>query len=170
MSWFSRSMAGRDSTTPDLPAPDPPPPIRPPFVAGLWLLAAWGLDLILTDTRIIEGALRWLGAVPILDGVTLIAWAILLFRRKQTTHDALEIPTALVDSGPYRVTRNPMYWGLTLILLGIGILIGTWPFLLPPPAFLLTMNALYVPREERILERVIGDEYREYRKRVRRWL
>ncbi|CAN5169646.1 hypothetical protein BH18GEM1_BH18GEM1_08520 [soil metagenome] len=147
-----------------------PPRIRPPFVAGICLLAAWGLDASLTGTRVIEGPLRWLGAVPILDGVALIAWAILLFRRRQTTHDALGIPTALVAAGPYRVTRNPMYWGLTLILLGIGVFIGTWPFLLPPPAFLLTMNALYVPREERILERAIGDEYREYRKRVRRWL
>jgi protein-S-isoprenylcysteine O-methyltransferase Ste14 len=147
-----------------------PPRIRPPLVAGLYLLAAWGLEATLTGTRFLDGPVRWLGAVPIVAGVALIAWALRLFIRKQTTHDPLEAPTALVVTGPYRVTRNPMYWGLTLILLGIGLLVGTWPFLLPSVAFLLTMNALYVPREEGILERAIGDEYREYRKRVRRWL
>lgn len=147
-----------------------PPRIRPPFVAGIYLLAAWGMDAVLTETRFLDGPIRWLGVAPIVAGVALIAWAFRLFIRKQTTHNPLEMPTALVATGPYRVTRNPMYWGLTLILLGIGLVVGTWPFLLPPIAFLLTMNALYVPREERILERAIGGEYREYRKRVRRWL
>ncbi|HUP00744.1 MAG TPA: isoprenylcysteine carboxylmethyltransferase family protein [Gemmatimonadota bacterium] len=147
-----------------------PPRIRPPFVGALYLLVAWGLDATLSGMRVIDGIWRWLGVVPILDGLAVIVWAIVLFRQRQTTHDVRETPTALVEAGPYRVTRNPMYWGVALILLGIGICVGTWPFLLTPLAFLLTMNSLYVPREERILERAIGQEYREYRKRVRRWL
>jgi protein-S-isoprenylcysteine O-methyltransferase Ste14 len=64
-----------------------------------------------------------------------------------------------------------MYLGITLILLGIGLLAGTWPFLaLPPLGFVLAMTLFFIPREERILERAFGEGYQAFRRRVRRWL
>jgi protein-S-isoprenylcysteine O-methyltransferase Ste14 len=144
-------------------------PIRLPIVALACLVMAWGLDHGRAP-RVVPG--RWddAGLVLLGAGSALIAWSIVLFRRAGTSHDPADTPTALVESGPYRLTRNPMYMGLTMILLGIGLVVGTVPFLLVPAAFLLTMELAYVPREERALEEAIGDEYREYRKRVRRWL
>ena len=63
-----------------------------------------------------------------------------------------------------------MYIGLTLAVLGIALFVGTVPMLLVPAALLLTLNFAFVPWEERRLEAMFGDEYREYQKRVRRWL
>jgi protein-S-isoprenylcysteine O-methyltransferase Ste14 len=144
-------------------------PIRPPVVALGYLVLAWGLDHGLGAPRVVPRP--WVDAGLLLFGAggILIAWSIVLFRRAGTSHDPAETPTALVESGPYRLTRNPMYLGLATILLGIGLVVGTVPFLFVPAAFLLTMNLAYVPREERALEEAIGEPYQEYRKRVRRW-
>ena len=121
--------------------------------------------------RVVPWPWAWLGALAIAAGAALIAWAIGLFRRIGTTHDVREPPTRLVTTGPYRFTRNPMYVGLTTILLGIGALVGSWPFLiLPPVGFVLIVSAFFIRREERILERAFGDEYEAFRRRVRRWL
>ncbi len=80
------------------------------------------------------------------------------------------MPTALVTTGPFRFSRSPMYLGVTCLLLGIALLVGTLPLFLAPVAFALTMNASYIPREERNLERQFGQEYMDYKNRVRRWL
>ena len=63
-----------------------------------------------------------------------------------------------------------MYLGIALLMLGTGLPFGTWPFLVAPAGFLLTVNRAFVPGEERALETALGDEYRRYRSRVRRWL
>ena len=148
-----------------------PPGFRPPFVAIALVLLAWAVDWLITPPRLVPWPWAWLGALAIAAAVALIAWAIGLFRRIGTTHDVRESPTRLVTTGPYRFTRNPMYVGLTTILLGIGLLVGTWPFLVLPPAlFVLVVSAFFIRREERILERAFGDEYDAFRRRVRRWL
>ena len=147
-----------------------PPRVRPPFVALALVLLAWALYWLTGSPRVVPWPWAWLGALAIAAGAALIAWAIGLFRRIGTTHDVREPPTRLVTTGPYRFTRNPMYVGLTTILLGIGLLVGTWPFLIPPVVFPLVVSAFFIRREERILERAFGDEYEAFRRRVRRWL
>lgn len=97
-------------------------------------------------------------------------WAVQLFKKKETTHDPTETPTALVTTGPYLFTRNPMYLGMTSILLGIALFIGTIPLFLAPIAFVITINATFIPREEKILENFFGREYLEFKNKVRRWL
>lgn len=145
-------------------------PIRPPIVAAAYLVMAWGLQYGLRLPRIVPHPWDDVGLGLLGAGVALNVWAIILFRRAGTPYDTAETPTALVESGPYRLSRNPMYLGLTTILLGIGLLVGTVPFLLVPAVFLLTMNLGYVPGEERTLETTFGEPYREYRQRVRRWI
>jgi protein-S-isoprenylcysteine O-methyltransferase Ste14 len=148
-----------------------PPRFRPPFIALGLVLAAWIVDAVGEPARIVPWPWAWLGVLGIAAGMGLANSAIRLFRRIGTTHDVREAPTRLVLTGPYRFTRNPMYLGITLILLGIGVLVGTWPFLvLPPLGFVLAMTLFFIPREERILERAFGEEYQAFRRRVRRWL
>jgi protein-S-isoprenylcysteine O-methyltransferase Ste14 len=148
-----------------------PPRFRPPFVAIALVLLAWLVDWLIAPPRVVAWPWAWLGAVAIAAGIALIAWAIGLFRRIGTTHDVREPPTRLVTTGPYRFTRNPMYVGLTTILLGMGLLVGTWPFLVfPPVAFVLVVSAFFIRREEQILVRAFGEEYEVFRRRVRRWL
>ena len=77
---------------------------------------------------------------------------------------------ALVDAGPFRFSRNPLYVGLTLMYAGLALLIpALWPLLLLIPV-LAVLSWGVVRREERYLERKFGEGYRSYKARTRRWL
>jgi protein-S-isoprenylcysteine O-methyltransferase Ste14 len=103
-------------------------------------------------------------------GVLVAFSALGIFKRRHTTTIPFETPTALVTSGPYRFTRNPMYVGLTLIYIGVaGTRLETWP-LIVLPLLLAYVNFQVIPVEERRLRAVFGESYEEYRARVRRWL
>ena len=78
--------------------------------------------------------------------------------------------TALVTSGPYRVTRNPMYVGMAFLYAGLALSLGVIWALALLPAVLLMVDRLVIAREERYLEAKFGEEYRDYKRRVRRWL
>ena len=79
-------------------------------------------------------------------------------------------PSKLVTSGPYRITRNPMYLGLELVLLSSFFLAKSPFFLIPPTIFFLFINFLQIPFEENLMTERFGQSYAEYCQRVRRWL
>ncbi len=78
--------------------------------------------------------------------------------------------TTIVDSGPYRLTRNPIYLGMMLGLIGVAIALNSLWLLLTLVPFALVIRYGVVAREEAYLERKFGDVYRRYRARIRRWL
>ena len=94
------------------------------------------------------------------------------FRRARTTVNPLrpDKATALVTSGIFRWTRNPMYLGLSLALLGWAAYLAHPLAALGVPAFVVWMNQWQIPQEERALAQLFGDEFARYRTRVRRWL
>ncbi|WP_407167338.1 methyltransferase family protein [Bradyrhizobium sp. ORS 111] len=98
-------------------------------------------------------------------------WAFVLFRREGTEIEPTS-PTnrALVTSGPYRFTRNPMYSGLVLLALGIALWVGAWPMLIAPVAVFATANWVHIPFEEAKMRRQFGAAYDDYVARVRRWV
>lgn len=105
-----------------------------------------------------------LGLALLLVGVGVVAWAVRTVGRQ-----AIESPTALVTDGPYRSSRNPMYLGWTAGYLGVALLVDLpWALVLLPAV--LAVVHRQVGREERALERRFGDEYRRYRRAVRRYL
>lgn len=144
--------------------------MRPPAIAALLMLAALGLSLGADVPTFLAWPWRAVGALPIVLGVGLAVAALGWFRRRGTTHDPYGQPEALVVEGPYRFTRNPMYVGVMLVLLGIALLVAQWPYLLVPPLFFLAVRLGFVPREERRLAETFGDAYAAYRSRVRRWV
>ena len=77
---------------------------------------------------------------------------------------------ALVASGPFRFSRNPMYLGSLFVGVGAALLAGTWPMWLVPATLVLLQNFVIIPFEERSMERTFGDAYNAYRARVRRWI
>ena len=156
------------------PAHDSPGvPLPPPllfvlgFLAGLLADGVVPLALLGPDRR---GAAVWLGWGAIVSGLVVMLWGIGTFARSRTAVMPHLPASRLVTSGPYRFTRNPMYVGLTLAYAGIALLIDTaWPLLLLP-IVLAVLFLVVVRREERYLERAFGERYRDYRRRVRRWI
>jgi protein-S-isoprenylcysteine O-methyltransferase Ste14 len=92
------------------------------------------------------------------------------FRRSKTSIVPIRPAEALVLSGPYRYTRNPMYVSLALLTIACGLFLATWwPLLLLLPTLMIVQQVVILP-EERYLRRRFGTEYEAYTRRVRRWL
>ncbi len=103
-------------------------------------------------------------------GVTLSMWASSTFRRAGASYQLRGESSVLVSSGPFRISRNPMYLAMLLWLIGLAMLLGSLtPFVFPILLFLIA-NFLAIPLEERRLQDSMGKAYLEYRTRVRRWL
>ena len=100
----------------------------------------------------------------------LVLSAFRLMRKAGTNVDPTQPTTALVVKGPFQLTRNPLYLSLTLIYSGIAMLMNALWAMLILPFVLLVMRLGVIDREERYLERKFGEEYRQYKARVRRWL
>ena len=142
-----------------------PPPV---LFAGPWLVG-FLLDLLVQLPRL-PFALRLLGLPLTAAGVALIGWFFVTMRRAGTPVDPREAPTALVQWGPFRFTRNPAYLGWTLTYLGLTLVAGGRWALVLSPAVLFAVDRGVIRREEGYLERQFGAGYREYLGRVRRWL
>lgn len=145
-----------------------PPPIVALLIGGaMWLLARYVPSFIF-------GRMWSLALAPVVAGAGLALALVAMFgfmKAKTTIHpDKPQKTSALVTSGIYRFTRNPMYLGLLLVLAGWAIwLSNAAPFLLLP-LFVLYINRFQIGPEERILSAKFGAAYDEYRKTVRRWV
>lgn len=113
----------------------------------------------------IAGACVFLGAAVALAGV-------LAFRRNKTTVNPLtpQQSSTLVASDIYRFSRNPMYLGFLLALLGWGVYLGNWAAALWLPVFVAYMNRFQIRPEERALADLFGPQFAAYARSVRRWL
>lgn len=146
----------------------PPPPVFIiSFVAGVQLSH---LALVRIVPPHLEIVVRVGGFVALAWAGCLVVAAPLLFLLERTTIIPHASSRSLVTRGPYRLTRNPMYLGLTVGQIGGALLLNSvWPLLLVAiPVWI--MNAKVIPAEERSLMAVFGDEYRAYQARVGRWL
>lgn len=140
------------------------------IAAGLMLLMRW-----LTPTLVVSLDLdvRMWAALPVLAaGIAIAVAGVIQFRRSHTTVNPMtpERTSALVSSGIYRYTRNPMYVGMLLALLAFSVVLASPASLLILPAFVVYMNRFQIVPEERELARHFGAEFQAYRARVRRWL
>jgi protein-S-isoprenylcysteine O-methyltransferase Ste14 len=111
-----------------------------------------------------------LGGVLVALGFVCMMWARLLFTSRQTTLFVGQPSSQLVCDGPFRFSRNPMYVGVVVSLVGLALWVGTEPFYLAVPLTCLILNVVHIPREERLLCEVFGKRYLIYCKEVRRWL
>jgi protein-S-isoprenylcysteine O-methyltransferase Ste14 len=163
------TMAERDS----LPHPGVrfPPPLLlvAAFLAGWFVETNW-IRLHLADSPAAMRALCVIGSIALLCGVSLITWGVLTFIRARTALIPHHAASRLVQTGPYRFTRNPMYTGFTLVYVGVSLFLNAaWPLLFLPVA-LLALFHFVIRKEERYLTAAFGDEYTSYQRRVRRWL
>ena len=143
-----------------------------PWVFVLGYLIGVGLEFVFFGRGSSGNSdrLRVAGAVLFAVGAACAGWAWLIFVRSRTTRVPGEASTTLVTGGPYRLTRNPMYVGLAIAYLGeAGILNQILPVAVLP-LVIAYLNWIVIPLEERRLHSVFGDQYQQYRARVRRWL
>ncbi len=145
------------------------PPVAVGAIAAalMWCVsaAAPAFDFLFPANVVLSASLALIGAVTCLAGVV-------SFRRAKTTVNPMKpgSTTSLVVSGIYRYTRNPMYLGFLLILLGwAAFLLNVLAFVVLP-MFVVWMSRFQISPEERVLASLFGNDYAEYRGRVRRWL
>ncbi|HMS86101.1 MAG: isoprenylcysteine carboxylmethyltransferase family protein [Nitrospira sp.] len=143
--------------------------VQPPIVTLLVVLSAWLTHSFFGPWQTILRA-PVVGGVLVALGFSFMMWARILFTSRQTTLFVGRPSTQLVCDGPFRWSRNPMYVGVLVSLVGLALWGGTWPLYLAVPVTVLILNSVHIPREERLLREVFGEQYLTYRKEVRRWL
>ena len=145
----------------------PPPIVGLLVAAGMWAVATLGPLLPISDTF-------RLAVVAILaaTGLSFDLLGFLAFHASRTTINPLkpERASTLVTGGVYRITRNPMYVGLAVLLTAWAVYLAAVVPLLGPVLFVLYITRFQIRPEERILAGLFGDEYSRYAARVRRWL
>ncbi|MEO7602890.1 MAG: isoprenylcysteine carboxylmethyltransferase family protein [Sphingomicrobium sp.] len=103
-------------------------------------------------------------------GLAIVLAAMRRFARAGTRVEPWAPSSAIVSDGIYRFTRNPMYVGMALVMLGLGLIIGSPMSLAMVAVALLIVDRFVIRREEAYLEAKFGADYLDYRRRVRRWL
>lgn len=148
--------------------------VFPPLIALVAIGAGVALQFwipIRAGSLIRSPARYWVGGAIALGAFLLLGlWSILIYRRTGQNPDPRTPTPVIVEAGPFRVTRNPMYLQLVLVTIGIAVVLANvWILLLTPVVAWLLQRLAILP-EERYLERKFGDAYLAYKRRVRRWI
>ena len=144
--------------------------ILPPVWFLLAVLLAIGLHYTMPIMRVVPAPWSYSGALLMVLGLAISATGAGAFKRVGTPVVPFEPSTTLVTDGLYQFTRNPMYLGLVLALLGAAILLGSLGAFVPVPVFAWILHSQFIKGEERFLEEIFGERYLAYQQRVRRWL
>ena len=147
-----------------------PRKIVPPVYLAVSILAMYLLDQWQAIGPF-GGPFVWgFASAFIAAGLMLVIYSAGLFKRADTPLIPFHKTTTIVTTGPFKMTRNPMYLGMVFCLIGIAVALGSLlPFVLIP-VFILVIQTQFILAEERFLEELFGDEYLAYKKRVRRWI
>jgi len=146
-------------------------PVPPPVWTLLFGAAVWAANRYLPLYVLFPTPWNRLGILVMLIAPLAPVTAIIQFRRARTTVSphAIDTASALVTDGIYAWTRNPMYVGLTLLLTGWAVHLGSLCAALGPPLFVVLIQQLQIRPEEQALRAKFGDEYDRYARRVGRW-
>jgi protein-S-isoprenylcysteine O-methyltransferase Ste14 len=134
--------------------------LTPPRIAYLLTIPFGVAGLFVARLLLLPYSL--VGLLPLGAGLWIMLAAHSLFVTRNTGVCPTTPTTQLIEDGPYRFTRNPMYLGMVLILAGIAILVGS--------PFAVIIDRYWIPFEEKKLDERFGARYQEYASRVRRWL
>jgi len=144
--------------------------IYPPHWVAILAVSEAVVARLLPGYRLIPSPWNALGVLLAVLGLAFGGWAFALFRRAKTGIVPFTPATSLVLRGPYRFSRNPMYLGMALVLTGEAVVLGAVTAFLAPLAFVLIVTVRFIRPEEAQMEGTFGADYRELRRRVRRWL
>jgi protein-S-isoprenylcysteine O-methyltransferase Ste14 len=150
----------------------PRSPIPPPVWMVLAATLMWALNHWFPVAQLIHNPWRRLGWIPVILGVAIDVSSVLRFHRVGTTVNPLDPSktSKLVTTGLYRISRNPMYLGLLVILSGWALLLGSASPFVVLPVFVVVIATSQIVPEEKMLAKLFGEEYLIYSRCVRRWL
>lgn len=146
------------------------PRIKPPHIAISLLILELLLDYLFPQFEFIRKPYNNIGIIVLIGGLSITFYSFYLFRKNKTPIIPGQKPTFMVIEGVYKLTRNPMYLGVTIALLGFAAYFGNYLSFLSPLIFFLIINYYFVPREEKLMESLFGRKYLDYKKKVRRWV
>jgi len=144
--------------------------VAPPLVFLGYLIGALILNWVVPFPTPWTFLLRIVGGVIVIAGFLLAGSAFSQMIKTHTSPDPHQLVNALVTDGPYRFTRNPIYLGFFLIYLGSTLLAGTLWGLIASPFLFWTITHAVIHAEEIYLDAKFGEQYKEYRSRVRQWI
>ena len=144
--------------------------VHPPVIALMFIVIAYFLGRFAPLPFSVPLLFRYFGLALTLVGFLLGIGAFLEFRKARTTLDPHGASKQVVTSGIFRFTRNPIYLGFLLMVIGLPLNSGLYWGLVMAPFFVLLMNNLVIRHEEAYLEKKFGNAYTSYTSQVRRWL
>ena len=146
------------------------PKILPPTGLLIAILLALGLHFVVPTALIVPGAWRLLGILPVILGVVISYAAEKQFHQAGTTVQPFKESSQLVTQGLYRFSRNPMYLGMALVLLGVALLLCSLISFLVVIIFAGWIHFQFIRYEEQMLAPQFGQDWLEYKESVRRWI
>lgn len=126
--------------------------------------------LVVPVRVVLHAPITFFGIIIIGIGLVIAIRCRSLFLQNRTTLSPYESPAFLITTGPFRISRNPVYLAMAAILFGSAVVMGTVVPFVFTGLFILIMDLLFIPDEEERLETIFGKEYRDYKKRVHRWI
>jgi protein-S-isoprenylcysteine O-methyltransferase Ste14 len=144
--------------------------ILPPTYLLAAMIAMIALHFVLPLTTIVPMPWNLFGLIPVALGGALNLVADRAFKVVKTTVKPFEESSVLVTDGAFRISRNPMYLGYVLILLGLGVMMRSLGPLLVIPVFAVLMDRIFIEVEEQMLQDGFGEAWEAYKGRVRRWI
>lgn len=144
--------------------------VLPPTYFYITLLFVAILYLIFPIKTILNFPVNLTGLIPGIAGAVLNIIADKEFKKANTTVKPFEKSSTLITRGAFQISRNPMYLGMVLILISASMITGTLsPFFVIPP-FIIFIQIVFINEEEKILEAEFGDDWENYKTKVRRWI
>lgn len=144
--------------------------VKPPAYVAAALVAMPAVHVLFPVARILVFPWNLLGVAPVLLGGALVACALRQFAARKTTPEPFGVSSALVTDGVFRLSRNPIYLGIVVMVSGAAVLLGSASPWLVAGLLAVMLDVAFIRREERKLDELFGDDYRRYRSRVRRWV
>jgi len=146
------------------------PILTPPLIALVLVIISFILHLKFPIATIVSYPYNLLGIIGILLGFKISFQGKNVFKRLGVLLRPGSKSDRLVVDGPFRYTRNPMYLGFVIMLVGISFILGSVSAFLAPVVFFLVIHFTFIPFEEKLMKKQFGKEYLEYKNRVRKWV
>lgn len=143
--------------------------LLPPILFIICFLLAIIFNFI-TQIHVIGYPYNWIGIIFLFIGLFISKMSSNHFQKAKTNINTFDEPDKLITSGMFKYSRNPMYLGFVMALLGISVILGTVSAIIILIMFILITDQWYIKFEEKMMIKKFGDQYVDYKKTTRRWI